>query len=1199
MPRTLVVWVGFVTCVAVAHEPPSGEFQGPGWVCPEEGPFSKCDDGPFGVPGLQGDPADIGSWQFSSNWPVQATHAVVLATGNVLIWRGTYIPTTLYVYDPETDDFVAQTNASGGLDLFCAGHCVLADGRVAIVGGELNEGPPAVGQRDLNIYNPFTNKSSNKRDMTFGRWYPTATTLADGRLLATSGYKAPDENGPRGYVRIPELYDPETNKWTLLFDAEVRMHTYPFMFVLPDERILMAGPDSCSTQETNDTRVLDLATGEWENVAVHTHACKGSAVMIRPGVVLKTGGGNPARNRAEVLDMTVAQPSWRAVESTHIPRRRHDLTMLPDSNVIAVGGTRAGEHTPDCRIQSAEIWDSQTERWTVVASSSRSRMYHSTTVLLPDGRVLTAGGENCGSDGMTNVDEQNGEIYSPPYLFRGPRPVIGSAPSEVGYGETFRVNTQDANSIEKVALVRPGAVTHGFDQNQRYVPLTFSKGSGRLNVNAPDGGGVAPPGYYMLFIVDSAGIPSVAEFVRVDTCSGNCSGDSDDDGIPDSTDNCPEVANSGQSDHDQDGLGNACDPDDDGDGIPDSEDNCPRLNSSNLQDVDNDGLGDVCDDDDDNDGVVDAKDNCRTVPNGDQADLDGDADGDVCDVDDDGDGVIDTDDNCPLLASADVADLDSDGEGDACDVDDDGDDIPDAQDNCPRLPNTDQQDLDGEGLGDVCDPDDDNDGFDDTSDNCPRNANADQVDTDSDGLGNLCDHDDDGDGVEDGQDNCALIANGDQDDADDDGIGNVCDDDGDNDTVADGVDNCPNLPNADQADADADGIGDLCDLDQDNDGWLDNFDNCMEIPNATQSDLDGDSIGDLCDDDDDNDSIPDGVDNCVTLANPEQGDLDVDGLGDLCDSDVDGDNVDNEIDNCVRGDNPKQSDFDEDGVGDVCDDDDDNDGVNDEVDNCPQTRNASQADFDDDGLGDPCDTDDDGDGAADDVDNCPQLENPEQRDRDADGLGDACDKDGDNDSIPDTDDNCPLVANEDQLDADGDGTGDVCDNDDDNDNVSDVEDNCTRVPNEQQTDTDGDQLGDACDDDLDGDAIENSLDNCPQDANEDQEDTDGDGFGNACEEPRSDRLFLRGDANQDGRINITDGLFVLNYLFLGGPEPSCMEAANFSDGFELDIATPVYLFRALFVGDVQLQVPFEECGADPTPTGMGCESYSLCKVGES
>ncbi len=311
--------------------------------------------------------------------------------------------------------------------------------------------------------------------------------------------------------------------------------------------------------------------------------------------------------------------------------------------------------------------------------------------------------------------------------------------------------------------------------------------------------------------------------------------DTDGDGKPDSTDNCPFVPNPGQQDNDYDGLGDACD-------------NCPLAANPGQQDSDGDGVGNACD-------------NCPQRANPDQADSDGDGVGNACD-------------NCPSVPNADQADTDHDGTGDACDTDLDGDGVPNTTDNCPNVANATQADADGDGLGDACDPcpldannDIDGDGVCGNVDNCPNVPNSNQADADHDGLGDVCDE-------------CPYDP---QNDVDHDGVcGNV--------------DNCPDTPNPDQADADKDGIGDACDAcpndrlnDADNDGVCDSQDNCRGVANSNQSDRDGDGIGDACDtcpDDPNNDADHDGVcgnvDNCPDVANPDQADSDNDGRGDAC-----------------------------------------------------------------------------------------------------------------------------------------------------------------------------------------------------------------------------------------------------------------------------------------------------------------------------
>jgi fibronectin type 3 domain-containing protein len=220
-----------------------------------------------------------------------------------------------------------------------------------------------------------------------------------------------------------------------------------------------------------------------------------------------------ASARTAVLDMTRVTPAWRETAPMNYARSYQNLTLLPDGTAFASGGMATSDGVDLSQaVLPTEIWDPGTETWTTTASMSVGREYHSTALLLPDGRVLMAGGGQL--PGSTATNEYNAQLYSPPYLFKGSRPTIGSAPSLVQYGSTFQISTPDAAGIASVSLIRTPAVTHDFDQNQRFLPLTFTQGNGVLTVQAPAQANLAPPGYYMLFIVNASGVPSVASFVR-------------------------------------------------------------------------------------------------------------------------------------------------------------------------------------------------------------------------------------------------------------------------------------------------------------------------------------------------------------------------------------------------------------------------------------------------------------------------------------------------------------------------------------------------------------------------------------------------------------------------------------------------------------------------------------------------------------
>src|SRR5262245_47520376 len=343
--------------------------------------------------------------------------------------------------------------------------------------------------------------------MAFRRWYPTATRLPDGRILAVSGSR----NNLADVINTPEVYDPTTDTWTTLTAANNAVPLYPFMFVLPDGRIAWVG----NSEVASRTSILNMSTLQW-TVVDSRLIDGGSAVQLAPGKFLKAGtaadSGNSgvAQATAFTIDLTKPTAAWAPTGSMAFPRSFLNLTMLPDGSALATGGgtDRSAFNTGNA-VLPAEIWSPITGTWTTMASMVTPRLYHSTAVLLPDARVLVAGG---GSDtGVT--DQKSAEIFSPPYLFKGARPTIASAPSSVSYGSSFTIATPDNASIASVALVGATSVTHAFNQNQAFQTLSFETAPSGLKVFAPATANLAPPGHYMLFIVNSNGVPSVASFI--------------------------------------------------------------------------------------------------------------------------------------------------------------------------------------------------------------------------------------------------------------------------------------------------------------------------------------------------------------------------------------------------------------------------------------------------------------------------------------------------------------------------------------------------------------------------------------------------------------------------------------------------------------------------------------------------------------
>ena len=505
------------------HHRESGTWVGPAAVACEERHLNRAREG---------------EWRIPYSCGLVGIHSILLHTGKVLMF--TYLSEEAQgrglscVLDPSTGE--ERPLPILEKDPFCGGHAFLPDGRLLVAGGS------GGGLPGMQIFEPSTEAGTwhELPDMPQPRWYPTCAALPDGRILILSGTK---EGGTQPAVPLNdtyEIYSPEsglTSAVELPYLNEISpVSIYPFVFVLPSGKVLIHGWDK--------TCFLDLTTGDTGDLRVRTirseprnYPVQGSAVLLpllpdslppyRARVMLIGGGGvppiteAPATNTCEILDLEDTELRWRSVAAMANPRVMPDAVLLPDGTVLVVNGSAAGwAHDANQPVFEAECFDPVAGTWTTCCERRVPRLYHASALLLPDGRVLTAG-----SDEIYNIEpfhrhEFRIEVFSPPYLFRGERPRFDSdttaVPDRVAYGSTFNVRTPDAASIGSVALMRPGAATHSMNMEQRYVGLRIaSRSTSRLTLEAPPNGRIAPPGYYMLFLVSSEGVPSTARFLRV------------------------------------------------------------------------------------------------------------------------------------------------------------------------------------------------------------------------------------------------------------------------------------------------------------------------------------------------------------------------------------------------------------------------------------------------------------------------------------------------------------------------------------------------------------------------------------------------------------------------------------------------------------------------------------------------------------
>jgi galactose oxidase len=468
-------------------------------------------------------PAMVGKWDDLLAFPNVPVHTHLLPNGTVLFWGRRDHPDgtmdehecTPQIWDPVRGTFTPtpQPATADGtkVNLFCSGHTFLPDGLLLVTGGHWTD---SHGLHQACTYDWRDNTWTPLPVMNDGRWYPTATTLPDGSALTASGSGSNAQNNT-----IPQIWD--GRGWREV-NAKV-LSLYPRLIVLPDGRVFVAGTDP-------DGNMLDSDGGIWTAAPNRIHGDRqyAPAIMYAPGKVIFIGGGNDPdskepTNAVELIDFNDGDPAWRLGATMKFRRRQHNATLLPDGTVLVTGGTRGGgfdngfnDLSEGKPVRNAELWDPGTGQWSTLAVETNERCYHSTALLLPDGRVLSGGGGEYAPHGPLAPEHihRDAQVFNPPYLFKGPRPSIEECPDHLDYSESFPLGVSGPD-VARITAVRTGSVTHSLDCNQRLVELRFERTDAGLTVHGPADRNACPPGYYMLFILSAAGVPSISRMVRI------------------------------------------------------------------------------------------------------------------------------------------------------------------------------------------------------------------------------------------------------------------------------------------------------------------------------------------------------------------------------------------------------------------------------------------------------------------------------------------------------------------------------------------------------------------------------------------------------------------------------------------------------------------------------------------------------------
>lgn len=383
------------------------------------------------------------------------------------------------------------------------------------------------GTQTTYVFDPATERYSRVADMKHKRWYPTVVPLADGTLLASSGL---DGTG-QVLTGQTEVFDPATMTWAERVDLERYFPTYPWLYPMADGRLFYSGSNTGygPADQGRDPGIWDLQDNSFDLVPglsdpdlLETSA----SVMLPPvqdqtAMVVGGGGvGESARSTARTATVDLTDPAPHYVDGPDLPEgtRYPNVVNLPDDSTLITGGSGDYRGKGNSDNRNSLLYDAASGTMRQVASQRVGRDYHTEALLLPDGRVVVLGSNPLFADEANTIAapfEQRVEIYSPPYLFDGTQPAVTAGPDELVRGGRATFTLGGAGDVATARLMRPSAVTHATDVEQRTVALEATTDGDQLTVTVPGEPGIVPDGWYMLFVSTAAGVPSQAKWVHV------------------------------------------------------------------------------------------------------------------------------------------------------------------------------------------------------------------------------------------------------------------------------------------------------------------------------------------------------------------------------------------------------------------------------------------------------------------------------------------------------------------------------------------------------------------------------------------------------------------------------------------------------------------------------------------------------------